>query len=73
MTSNIEGIKPAGRLIISKDKTYQMGNLRLLSGNLTKSDQEVAVLLLETYFPGCESIQTDTEVESRNKTAAIED
>jgi hypothetical protein len=49
-------------------------NLILSSGNLTKSDQEVSDLLLETHFLGCESIQTDTvEAESRNSTALIED
>ena len=55
-------MKPAARLqkILSKDKSYQIGNFRLPSGEFTKSDQEVADHLLKTHFPGCEPASDET-------------
>jgi hypothetical protein len=60
--SNVEGIKPTARLhkILAKDKNYQIGGLRLLSDDFTASVQEVAEHLLETRFPGGQSIMENT-------------
>jgi hypothetical protein len=40
--------------VLSKDNSYYIGDFRAPSGEFTKSDQEVADHLLETYFPSCE-------------------
>jgi hypothetical protein len=51
-------MKPTARLhkILAKDESYQIGGLRLLSGDFTASDQEH----IETYFPGCHLIMENT-------------
>jgi hypothetical protein len=46
--------------ILAKDESYQIGGLRLPSGDFTVSDQEVADHLLETHFPGCQPIMENT-------------
>jgi hypothetical protein len=40
---------------------YQIGSLKLSSGNHTCSDKEVALHLLETHFLGCEQIDARNE------------
>jgi hypothetical protein len=54
--------KPTARLykILAKDESYQIGGLRLPSGDFTASDQEVADNFLETHFPGCQPIMENT-------------
>jgi hypothetical protein len=75
MTSTVEGIQPAARLhkILSKDETYQMGNLRLPSGNSTTTDQEVAAHLLETHFPGSLPFSSDKDLEPESGPPSNED
>jgi hypothetical protein len=50
--SCVEGMKPTARLhkLLAKDESYQIGGLRLPSGDFTASDQEVVDHLLETQF-----------------------
>jgi hypothetical protein len=45
-------MKPTARLhkLLAKDESYQIGGLRLPSGDFTASDQEVVDHLLETQF-----------------------
>jgi hypothetical protein len=55
----VEGIIPSARLhrVISKDVSYQMGALRLPSGDFSSSGGEAAKQLLMTHFPGCQPIE----------------
>jgi hypothetical protein len=48
----VEGIKPTARLhkILAKDESYQIGGLRLPSGDFTASDQEVAHLVVSQLW-----------------------
>jgi ribonuclease HI len=71
----VDGIKPAARLhkILSKDESYQIGNLRLPSGIMTESDQAVADHLLETHFPGCESVSEDSSSEEPFISSTMDD
>jgi hypothetical protein len=57
--SSVEGMKPTARLL-AKDESYQIGGLRLPSGDFTAYDQEVADHLLVTHFPGCRIIMENT-------------
>jgi hypothetical protein len=60
--SNVEVMKPIARLhkILAKDESYQIGGLRLPSGDFTASDQEVEDHLLETHFPDFQPIMENT-------------
>jgi hypothetical protein len=40
-----------------RDVSYQVGVLRLPSGDFTSSDEVAAQHLLMTHFPGCEPIE----------------
>jgi Endonuclease-reverse transcriptase len=54
----VDGIIPSARLhrVLSKDVSYQVGALRLPSGEFTSSDREAAEHLLVTHFPGCQPV-----------------
>jgi hypothetical protein len=58
MLGDEKGMKPTNRLhkILAKNESYQIGRLRLPSGDFTASDQEVVDHLLEIHFPGCQPI-----------------
>jgi hypothetical protein len=55
----VDGIIPSARLhwVLSKDVSYQVGALRLPSGDFSSSDGEAAQHLLMTHFPGCQPIK----------------
>jgi hypothetical protein len=54
----VDGIIPSASLhrVLSKDVSYQVGALRLRSGDFTISDGEAAQHLLMTHFLGCQPI-----------------
>jgi hypothetical protein len=55
----VDGIIPFARLrrVLSKDVSYQMRALRLLSGDFTSSNGEAVKNLLMTHFPDCQPIE----------------
>jgi hypothetical protein len=55
----VYGIIPFARLhkVLSKDVSYQVGALRLLSGDFTSSNGEAAQHLLMNHFSGCQLIE----------------
>jgi hypothetical protein len=58
----VDGITPSARLhrVLSKDVGYQVGALRLPSGDFTSSDGEAAQHLLMIHFPGCQPISSNS-------------
>jgi hypothetical protein len=52
----VDGIQPSARLhrILSKDDDYKMGVFQHPSGAFNSTNQEVALHLHETHFPGCQ-------------------
>jgi hypothetical protein len=55
----VDGIlyHPPDCIVLSKDVSYQVGALRLPSGDFTSSDEDTAQHLLMTHFPGCQPIE----------------
>jgi hypothetical protein len=55
----VDGIIPSAGLhwVLSKDASYQVGALRLPSGDSTSSDGEAAQHLPMTHIPGCQPIK----------------